>query len=100
MRKIYTYSDWQQFIIDLLENTNGKYEYFGISRDGNGWDGQAVFEREYDANGFCSGYSFSWEDIFSDKEHMDPLVFYQDAFELVEQDEFYVVDTGANYSWL
>lgn len=100
MRKINNYSDWIDFVEDLLANTDGKYEYFGISRDGEDWDGQAEFMREYDLEGFCQSYNFSWNDVVSDREHMSRSSFYDDILELVEQDEFYIVDTGSNYNWL
>ena len=100
MRRISNYNDWREFVDDLLANTNGKYEYFGISSDGEELDGQVEFIREYDLEGFCQSYNFSWSDVVSDEEHMSRSVFYEDILELVEQDEFYIVDTGSNYNWL
>lgn len=100
MRKISNYRDWCDFVADLLAHTNGKYELFGISRDGKDWGGQAEFTREYDHDGFCQSYNFSWSDVVSDREHMSRSAFYADIIEFVEQKEFYIVDTGANYNWL
>lgn len=99
MRKINNVSDWVDFIGDAKHNANGSDVYFAVSKTGAEWDGQAKIE--YRPAPYNDVWSYlSWQDVESALPIMSPKDFYDDVIELLGGESFYIVDTGANYSWL
>jgi hypothetical protein len=99
MRKIENIHDWVNFIGDAKHNANGSDVYFAVSKDGGNWDGQAKIE--YRPAPYDDIWSYlNWQDVASAYKDMSPRDFYADIVELLGVEPFYIVDTGANYSWL
>ena len=103
MRKINDIQDWFKFIDDV-EGHCGETALFGLSQNGEDWDGHIMVKRvwSYGAGGrhleglFVADANGNGADCNDLKR---PAKYYDDLCGNYST-PFFVVDTGANYRWL
>ena len=95
MRKIENINDLHKFIDDIKSNSpENATVYFGVSKDGDNVDGWFSSLHNDD------GAVFRDAAIYSNVDTTQITAEFIDGLETNYTYPFYIVDTGANYTWL